>query len=89
MKSKDLPLRKCVACQSMKAKNYMFRLVKTSDGIFYDSTYKRDGRGAYICKNNKCLDLAIKKKSFNRALKAAVNQEVINDLYTELMDDNR
>ena len=87
MEVKELPLRKCVACVQMLPKNQLFRLVKTPEGVQLDKSYKAQGRGAYICKNKSCLDNALKKKSLNRSLRQAVNEEVFNILYTELEND--
>ncbi len=87
MNKKELPLRKCVACSKMLPKDCLFRIVKTDEGIIYDKTYKSQGRGAYICKSKDCLDIALKKKSFNRSLKQAVSEEVLNNLYMELEND--
>ncbi|MCR4567027.1 MAG: YlxR family protein [Pseudobutyrivibrio sp.] len=87
MNSKNLPLRKCVACAQMLPKDQLFRVVKTSEGISLDLTYKAQGRGAYVCKSHDCIALADKKKSFNRALKCPVSQEVIDSLYRELEND--
>lgn len=87
MQIKELPLRKCVACGQMFPKDKLFRVVKDASGCSVDFTYKAQGRGAYICKNKECLDAALKKKSLNRSLKGAVNQEVFNNLYMELEND--
>ncbi len=87
MEVKKLPLRKCVACGQMLPKNQLFRLVKTPQGVQLDKSYKAQGRGAYICRNKSCLDIALKKKSLNRSLRQAVNEEVFNILYTELEND--
>ena len=84
MTNKILPLRKCVACQQMVPKNELFRVVKTIDGISIDLTFKAQGRGAYVCRKRECIELAEKKKSFNRSLKCPVKQEVIDSLYLEL-----
>jgi len=87
MEVKELPLRKCVSCGQMLPKNQLFRLVKTPEGVQLDKSYKAQGRGAYICRNKSCLDAALKKKSLNRSLRQAVNEEVFNILYTELEND--
>ncbi len=84
MLEKTLPCRKCVFCGQMKPKNKLFRIVKCQENIFYDSTYKANGRGAYVCKDNICIDGALKKKSFNRALKCFVDTELIQVLHGEL-----
>ncbi len=79
-----LPCRKCVFCGQMKPKNKLFRIVKYQDNIFYDPFFKANGRGAYVCKDASCIDGAIKKKSFNRALKCFVDTKLIQDLHGEL-----
>lgn len=85
MSMKELPLRKCVVCGQMKSKDSLFRVVKVKDGdIFYDSSYKANGRGAYICKSKDCLDLVQKKRALNRAFKGFVDYKVIDSLYEEL-----
>ncbi len=89
MKNKSLPLRKCVACMQMKSKDELFRVVKTAKGISLDTTFKAQGRGAYVCRSKECIDLAAKKKSFNRSLKCQVSEEVIKDLNTEFLNGDR
>lgn len=89
MSNTRLPLRKCVSCNEMKEKNELFRIVRVGKDVMLDKTYKVDGRGAYVCKDRACIDLAIKKKSFNRGLKCPVDIEVLNSLYLELEDGSR
>ena len=89
MSDKALPLRKCVACGNMVPKNELFRLVKTESGISVDLTYKAQGRGAYVCRSSECIQLAQKKKAFNRSLRCPVSEEVISSLYTELENGDR
>ena len=87
MNTKELPLRKCVACNEMQSKDKLFRIVRTAEGIIFDKTGKAQGRGAYVCKNKACLNQAFKKKSFNRSLRQAVPTEVFDYLYMELEND--
>ena len=87
MSTKELPLRKCIACGQMLPKDKLFKIVKTKDEILFDKTGKGQGRGAYVCKSKECIDMAIKKKSLNRALKQAVSNEVFDYLYMELEND--
>jgi len=37
--------------------------------VFYDPTGKAAGRGAYLCGQPSCLDLAVRRRSIQRALK--------------------
>ena len=76
-------LRMCCVCKNMKMKDDLFRVVKNKNGeIFIDETGKRNGRGAYICKDKDCLDKIKKNKGLNRAFKCSVADEI----YDKLLD---
>ena len=62
--AKKVPLRQCVGCGEMKGKKEMMRVLKTADGgICLDVTGKKNGRGAYLCKERECLAKAHKSKA--------------------------
>lgn len=79
--SKNIPLRMCIACRTMQPKNNLVRIVKNNQNeIFLDSSFKANGRGAYICNNQACFDKCIKTKALNRSFKCEISQELINNL---------
>ena len=85
MKNKKVPERMCIGCREMKDKRELVRVVKSSQGeISIDFTGKAPGRGAYICKNEECLNRAVKNKAFNRAFQTCVSEEILNTLKEEL-----
>ena len=61
------PMRKCVGCNISKKKEELFRISCHNDEIKVDIDGKAMGRGVYLCKNEQCLDRAVKRKSFYRA----------------------
>lgn len=66
----------------MKEKNMLMRIVNDkSAGVKIDPTGKANGRGAYICKNMKCIEEAKKTRQIQRALKTQVDE----DTYIELV----
>ena len=73
----------------MKAEHYAeifaSKMIMTlsEDGIIIDLTGKQNGRGAYLCHNNVCLEHARKTKSIERALKEAVPDEIYAQLKEE------
>ena len=70
------PTRMCCGCRSNKPKGDFIRVVRMPDGkIIIDKTQKSDGRGVYVCKSEKCLDIAIRKKGFARGLRTNVDDE--------------
>src|SRR5438309_1264172 len=76
MKPRHIPQRSCVACRTVQDKKDLVRLVRTPEGeIVVDPTGKRNGRGAYLCPGTDCLRAAQKRKSLDRAFKAAVPAE--------------
>ena len=73
---KDTPLRMCIVCRQMKPKQELVRVVKNKDGeIFIDTTFKANGRGAYVCKDQQCITKCVKTKMLNKAFKSPVPEE--------------
>lgn len=70
--------RRCIACRQAKLKHEMLRVCRVKDEYVVDTTYKMNGRSAYICKNNECLNKVIDKKLLNRAFKT--NVEIYSNL---------
>ena len=49
-------MRQCIGCQEMKSKKEMMRVLRTTENeIVLDTTGRKNGRGAYLCKNPECL----------------------------------
>jgi len=85
MKQKKIPLRKCVACQEMKPKRELLRIVRTPlKEIVIDTKGKTSGRGAYLCYDSNCLQLAKKRKSLERALEIVADENVYHNIQMEL-----
>lgn len=85
MKKKKIPLRKCVACGQNKTKKELIRIVNNKEqGVIVDLTGKKNGRGAYICRNIECLNLAIKNKKLSRALETEVPVDIQDELKQEI-----
>ncbi len=88
MKTKNIPQRKCTGCQEMKNKFDLVRIVKTGDNTFeLDLTGKKNGRGAYVCKNIECLERAQKSRGLERSFKGAVPKEMYQQLVESLKEE--
>lgn len=81
---KKIPLRKCTGCQEMKEKREMMRVLKNEEGIVLDLTGKKNGRGAYLCRQRSCFEKAVKNKGLERSLKVQIPKEVYEELEKEL-----
>lgn len=85
MQPKKIPLRKCMGCGEMKPKKELVRVVKTpEDEIVLDLTGKRNGRGAYICRDTECLKKARKSKRIEKSFQCQIPDEVYDKMEEEL-----
>ncbi|NVF10954.1 YlxR family protein [Anaerococcus sp. AGMB00486] len=82
MKQRKIPQRKCIICGENKDKNELIRIVKNKEeGIILDPTGKKNGRGAYICKDENCINEAKKKRKLEKVFKT----EISDNLYEEII----
>ena len=73
-RTRPLPRRTCVSCGSNSNKRELIRIVRSAAGsIEADPTGKKPGRGAYVCGEAGCWELAIKKGRLERSLKAPLS----------------
>ena len=86
MKTRRVPMRKCVACHQMMGKKQLIRVVRTPEGtVNLDLKGKMAGRGAYLCGSLDCFRLAKKSKAFDRALNAPIHSEIYDQLEAEFV----
>lgn len=85
-KTKKVPLRKCVSCNERKEKKELVRIVLSENGPVVDATQKLNGRGAYLCRDEKCILNSQKRKSLDRALETKVTDEFYDLLIKELQN---
>ena len=69
--------RKCVGCGEFKPRENFIRVMKTEKGgeLVINPNSKTFGRSAYLCYNQKCIELALKKSKLNKALKTNATLE--------------
>ena len=85
MAERKIPLRKCVGCGEMKDKRTLVRIVRSKEGVIsVDLTGKMPGRGAYICRDASCLNMAQKAKRLERAFSTKIEPEIYDRLRSEL-----
>lgn len=78
---KKKPERTCIVCKTQREKNDLLRIVKSKEGIIEpDITGKKNGRGAYICKNEDCLNKLIKTKKLEKVFEKEISLELYEDI---------
>ena len=74
-------MRMCVACREMKPKKELIRVVRTPEGeIVADETGRKNGRGAYLCRSEACLNKALKIRALDRALEQPLTEAAVDSL---------
>ena len=87
MINKKKPARTCMACNDQKEKNELLRIVKSKEGIIeVDLTGKKSGRGAYICKNEDCLNKIIKSKRLEKVFEKEISAELYESIRGVVVD---
>ena len=87
---KKIPMRQCVACREKKEKYALARVVRTPEGeVMYDSRGKVSGRGAYVCRDLKCLEKAVRSRALARALECDIPDEAFDALRRQLEADEK
>lgn len=70
-----MPLRTCIACRRQRPKRELIRIVRTPAGqLELDLKGKQPGRGAYLCPDRRCWEMA-GPRQLGRALKCEVSAE--------------
>ena len=78
---KKIPMRRCLATNESFPKKELLRIVRTPEGeVKVDQTGKLNGKGAYISRSKEALEIARKKKVFDRALEIAVPEEIYEEI---------
>lgn len=73
---RHVPQRTCIACRQTKAKRELVRVVHTTAGrVAVDPTGKSSGRGAYLCTNQKCWEIGLKRTRLDHALRIKIEPE--------------
>ena len=76
--------RKCQGCQNLFNRDELIKITRLKDGNLKINPTKRElGRSVYVCKNDECIKVFIKKKKLKTALKSS-NMEEISRIEEEL-----
>ena len=73
---KRIPQRTCVACRKVKAKRELIRLVRVADGgVEVDTSGKKTGRGAYLCRVQECWEIGLKGGRLEHSLRTTLTED--------------
>ena len=74
----------------MRDKKDLIRVVKSADGtVSADPVGKKNGRGAYVCRNADCIEKCRKSKALSRAFGCPIDDALYTELARECENDKR
>ncbi len=83
--TRKVPERRCIGCYKSFPKSELIRVVRTPEGnTELDLTGKKNGRGAYLCRNADCFRAARKKDRLKTNLNAEISDEVLDRIEMEI-----
>ncbi len=84
-KVRKIPMRQCMGCNEHKPKGELLRVVRSPEGaVSLDTTGRASGRGAYLCRDVKCLRRARKSRRLDSTLECTIPDEVYDRMEEEL-----
>ncbi|NCB64542.1 MAG: YlxR family protein [Bacilli bacterium] len=82
MKTRKIPMRKCVVSNEMKPKKELVRIVKNQAGeIAIDPTGRMNGRGAYVSMEPALVQKAWKQHILEKYLEIAISDAFYKELF--------
>lgn len=80
-----------MACRTGRAKRELLRVVRAAGTaeLSVDPRGKSSGRGAYLCRDEACVERAFRDGSLGRALGTAIDETTRERLHAELADAMR
>ena len=83
-KDHGTPMRRCCGCMQSKPKAELIRICARDGNAFIDMEDKGSGRGAYLCRDAKCLEGAKRKNGFRRSIRGDIKPEALEKVYSEI-----
>jgi predicted RNA-binding protein YlxR (DUF448 family) len=86
-------VRTCLGCRQRAPRSSLLRIVARDGRAAVDAAARLPGRGAWVHPDPGCIDAAVKRKAFGRALRTAItteSSEIMSDLqkWTDRHMDN-
>ena len=73
----------CVGCRVREPQPQLIRVVMAGENLTVDPTFTAPGRGAYVHPNSDCVNVALTRKAFARALRVPMsldNSAIVNHI---------
>jgi uncharacterized protein len=82
------PVRTCLGCRQRAPRTSLLRVVARDGRVVVDTAARLPGRGAWVHPVSGCVENAVKRKAFGRALRTTVTDTSSLDEWAEKTMDN-
>ncbi len=65
------PVRTCVGCRARASRASLLRVVSIESVLVIDERASMPGRGAWVHETSECVDAALRRRAFVRALRVS------------------
>ncbi|WP_396655376.1 YlxR family protein [Microbacterium sp.] len=66
-----VPVRTCVGCRVRAPRSALLRVVAVDSAVVIDEHARLPGRGAWLHDTPECMEAALRRRAFTRALRAS------------------
>jgi uncharacterized protein len=80
-------VRTCLGCRQRAPRPSLVRVVARDGRVVVDAAARLPGRGAWLHPDPGCLDAAVKRNAFGRALRTAITPESLRTKFLNHMSD--
>lgn len=82
------PVRTCLGCRQRAPRSSLLRVVARNGQVVADAAARLPGRGAWVHPQSGCIENAVKRRAFGRALRTTVTDtESLNEWAEKTMDN--
>ncbi|MBW8826723.1 MAG: YlxR family protein [Acidobacteria bacterium] len=82
------PVRTCVGCRVKRPQDELLRVIRRSDGTL-EVGRTLPGRGAWLCPDEACLGLALRRRALERALRGDLSDGSVAAVRARMVETNR
>lgn len=72
------PVRTCVGCRTRAPRSTLLRVVSQNDMLILDESAVLPGRGAWVHPTPECMEAALRRRAFGRALRVTSELDTRN-----------
>lgn len=84
IKQRKTPVRTCIGCRESSERRELVRIVRSPEGdVHVDPTGRANGRGAYVCASEQCIEAAFTKRRLSASLRVNLRDDDLDRLRRE------